>query len=522
MSYSEQVPVVIVGSGPTGLTAGLLLAEYGVRSIILEKNAAPLGIPRAIVLDDEGLRTLQVFRADQAYLDLTVEGDGAQYIDDNGEVFGKVGAGPENFGFPKRNFINQPEFEKTLRDFVDASPLCTLHYNSNVTGIQQFEDTVTVQVQDSAEVVHAITANFVIAADGGRSSIREAANILMLGSTYEQNWIVVDTLNDPDQVRFSRFICSNQRPHVSIPAPKGGRRYEFMLLPGETGDQALADGYVENLLKPYRDIAPHDIVRKTLYTFHARIAENWRAGRVFLAGDAAHLTPPFAGQGMNAGLRDAANITWKIATVLNGVATDTILNSYQSERYDPAWSMILLAVAMGDVVMPIKPEQVAFREQLVKSMQPFPGVKDYFLNMKFKPKPRYDRGMFMGLDKPKYEASLVGEMIPQPKLDLDGQSGLLDEFLGSGFALIAQDKSGIEAMNCLKMNDYLGLPLAKLALPYKSGTGARSISPWVKPLRTHRDEILLIRPDRYCAAAFEPADLMDGLLSYEELFSTPE
>jgi len=159
---------------------------------------------------------------------------------------------------------------------------------------------------------------------------------------------------------------------------------------------------------------------------------------------------------------------------------------------------------------------------LVKSMQPFPGVKDYLLKMKFKPKPRYDRGMFMGLDKPKYEASLVGEMIPQPKIELDGQSGLLDEFLGSGFALIAQDKSGIEAMNRLPMNDYLGLPLAKLALPYKSGAGARSVSPWAKPLRTHRDEILLIRPDRYCAAAFDPADLMDGLLSYEELFSTPE
>jgi 3-(3-hydroxy-phenyl)propionate hydroxylase len=246
-----------------------------------------------------------------------------------------------------------------------------------------------------------------------------------------------------------------------------------MLLPGETSDQALADGYVENLLKPYRDIDLKDIARKILYTFHARIAETWRVDRVFLAGDAAHLTPPFAGQGMNAGLRDAANISWKIATVLNGGATDAVLNSYQDERYDPAWSMILLAVAMGDVVMPIKPEQVAFREQLVKSMQPFPAVKDYLLKMKFKPKPRYDRGMFIGLDAPVYEASLVGEMIPQPKIKLDGRSGLLDEFLGSGFALIAQDKSGIDVMNSLLNECYLGLPLAKLALPYKSGVRSK-------------------------------------------------
>jgi 3-(3-hydroxy-phenyl)propionate hydroxylase len=110
-------------------------------------------------------------------------------------------------------------------------------------------------------------------------------------------------------------------------------------------------------------------------------------------------------------------------------------------------------------------------------------------------------------------------MIPQPEIELGGRSGLLDEFLGSGFSLIAQDKSGIEAMKRLSMNAYLGLPLAKLALPYKSGAGAISKSSWAKPLRTHRDEILLIRPDRYCAAAFEPADLMEGLLSYEALFT---
>ena len=157
--------------------------------------------------------------------------------------------------------------------------------------------------------------------------------------------------------------------------------------------------------------------------------------------------------------------------------------------------MILLAVAMGDGVMPIKPEQVAFREQLVKSMQPFPAVKDYLLKMKFKTKPRYDRGMFMGLDEPKYEASLVGEMIPQPKIEQDDRLGLLDGFLGSGFTLIAQDRSGIKAMNSLSMNTYLGLPMAKLAPPCKSGAGAYSYSPWAKPLRTHRDAILLIRPN---------------------------
>lgn len=517
MTYPSHSPVVIIGSGPTGLTTSLLLASYGVRSIVLEKNAEPLNIPRAIVLDDEGLRILQVFGAHDAYLKMTVEGEGAEYIDDNGAVFGKVGAGPENFGFPKRNFINQPELETVLRTMVGENDLCDLRFCSEVIELNDQGDSVVVTVQDDTQAHHQITCDYVVAADGGRSPTRESLGIEMTGSTYEQNWIVVDTLNDPDQANFSRFICSSQRPQVSIPAPNGGRRYEFMLLPGETNEQALADGYVENLLKPFREIEQKDIVRKTIYTFHARIADRWRVGRIFLAGDAAHLTPPFAGQGMNAGLRDASNISWKLAMALNGGASSASLDSYDAERRDPAWAMIMLAVAMGDVVMPIQPEQLAFREQLVRAILPFPAVKDYLLKMKFKPKPRYDTGLFLGLDDLSYEGSLVGEMIPQPVVSLNDQERRLDDLLGSGFALIAQDQAGVEALEAIDIPEFLGMPLGKLAIPFKSGQGASTNSPWAKPLRTHRDEILLIRPDRYCAAAFEPSNLSQGLTDYQSL-----
>jgi 3-(3-hydroxy-phenyl)propionate hydroxylase len=517
MSYPPDIPVVVIGGGPTGLTTALLLAEYGVRSVILERADKPLDIPRAIVLDDEGLRTLQVFGADRAYMGMTVEGDGAEYVDDAGNVFGKVGAGPENYGFPKRSFINQPDMEAVLRDFVARSDRCALHFSSEVTALENHGDGITVHFTGPDGTARQIEAAYVVAADGGRSPTRERLGIKMSGSTYSQDWIVVDTMNDPDRKNFSRFFCSNARPHVSIPAPKGGRRYEFMLLPGETHDQALADGFVENLMLKFRTIAPQDIIRKVIYTFHARIADRWRDGRILLAGDAAHLTPPFAGQGMNAGLRDAANVSWKLALVLNGGAADAILDSYGAERRDPAWAMIQLAVIMGDVVMPIDPEQLAFREHLVKSFLPYPAVRDYLLQMKFKPKPRFDNGLFLGLGQAGYDGSLVGEMIPQPEVTLNGAATKLDALLGTGFALVAQDRAGAVALAGLDRERFLGLPLGKVSLPFRQSDipGATTDSPWARPLRTHRDEILLIRPDRYCAAAFLPADLTAMLAAFE-------
>ncbi|MCG6902052.1 MAG: bifunctional 3-(3-hydroxy-phenyl)propionate/3-hydroxycinnamic acid hydroxylase [Rhodobacter sp.] len=519
---SAKYPVVIVGAGPTGLTTGLLLARYGVRSVILERSDVPLDIPRAIVLDDEGARTLQVFGADETYVGRTVVGNGAEYVDDAGNQFGRVGAGPETYGFAKRHFINQPEMEAALRDKLGETALCDLHFACEVVAMTEHTDHVAVTFTGPDGVVDDIRAQFVVAADGGRSPTRERLGIAMHGSTYEQDWIVIDTLNDPDGVNHSHFYCSNERPHVSVPAPNGGRRYEFMVLPGESHADVLKDDFLAGLLAPFRQISDGDIVRKTIYTFHARIAERWRDGRILLAGDAAHLTPPFAGQGMNAGLRDAANASWKLATVLNGGASADILDSYDAERRNPAWAMIQLAVVMGDVVMPIDKDQLAFRQHLISALAPFPAVQDYLLHMKFKPRPRFGTGLFLGLGQSIFEGSLVGEMIPQPDVETGGRVQKLDTLLGPGFGLIAQDAAGAKAVAALGEFAFLGLPMARVFIPYRDASGPMPASSArddrVRLLRAHRDEVLLIRPDRYCAAAFVPEELAEGLRRYEALF----
>ena len=521
-----ETPVVVVGAGPTGLTTALLLAAYGVRSAVVERNDAPMDIPRAIVLDDEGARTFQCFGgADRATDEAEiVVGDGAAYIDDAGNQIARAGAGQETYGYPKRHFINQPEMETALRGIVAETPLISLHFSTEVAGVTETAEGVEVACA-TPDGPRTIAAQYVVAADGGRSPMRERFGIPMEGSTYEQDWIVVDTLNDPDQSNFSRFYCSNQRPWVSVPAPRGGRRYEYMLLPGETHEEALADGFVEALAAPFRALPAKDVVRKTIYTFHARMAAEWRRGRVLLAGDAAHLTPPFAGQGMNAGLRDAANLSWKLAAVIAGGASPEILDSYHAERKDPAWAMIQLAVVMGDIVMPVDPAQVAFRAQLLEKLAPFPGVRDYLLHMKFKPRPRFDTGLFLGLDAQPFEGSIVGEMIPQPDVELGGARRKLDDLLGPGFSLIAQDAAGAEAVAALGMERFAGLPLGAACLPWGPASpampAAEPCDDRVRPLRAHRDQVLLVRPDRYCAAAFAPDALAAGLADYAALLGLP-
>jgi 3-(3-hydroxy-phenyl)propionate hydroxylase len=519
--YPGEIPVLIIGAGPTGLTLANLLTAYGVDFVIVEREPAPLNLPRAIVLDDEGSRTLQVFGLDRNYLQKTVAAIGSRYYSDNGTCFAETGAGPMTYGFAKRQYIFQPELEAALRESLEAKKPGCLFFSSEVRGIRCEGKGAHVSIMDGDGNEQTIFAHWVAACDGGRSPTRERFGITMTGNTYNQDWIVLDMTEDPDTSRFSKFFCSNLRPAVSVPAPSGGRRYEFMLLPGETREQVLQPDFLSGILKPFRPYNEANVLRKTVYTFHARIAERFRQERVLLMGDAAHLTPPFAGQGMNAGLRDAHNVAWKLAAVLNGKASDVIIDSYDSERREPVWDMIQLAVSMGNFVMPVSDDDIRFRDYLLNALAPFPAVKDYLINMRFKPKPRHPAGLYMGLNEPQFEASLVGEMIPQPAVSAEGPYETLDDALGSGFALVAQNAEGASALAALSQNEYLGLPLAKVVLNtgrLEKQDGVIEIMPAAaviaRPLLTHRDQIMLVRPDRYCASAFAPDALLETLENY--------
>lgn len=504
------VPVIVVGAGPAGLTVANLLGRLGVEVLVLERNAAPLNIPRAIVLDDEGARTLQAAGVIDTLLPQIIEGDGPIFFDDDGSVLARVGAGAREFGYAKRYFINQPVLEQVLQAGLLASGQVQVRFGMEVSAIRSETEQVELTVRHSTGR-QTLRASIVLACDGARSSIRQLLGIAMEGSTYGEDWLVIDTENDPDQSRSSKAYCRLDRPFLSIPAPAGGRRYEFKLLPGETRQSMATFSSVQRLLAPMRQIQAQEVTRMAVYTFEARVAQRMHDHRVLLLGDAAHLTPPFAGQGMNAGLRDTSNIAWKAALVVQGVADLSLLDSYEIERREPVKSMIQLAVTMGELIMPAQESDKQLRSASLHKLTAFPGIRDYIFGMEFKPRPRYAAGLLVrnaSLDVP---GSMVGSMIPQPRVRLSTATHRLDDLIGPRFALLVQ-AADTEAY-VLQHRTLLWPELQPVVVSVAPGEPQRQADfvrgKWIdlevaQPLRAHRDQILLVRPDRYAALAFWP------------------
>jgi len=487
----KSVDVLIVGAGPTGLVAANHIAFAGKSVLIVDRNPAPLNLPRAISIDDEGCRTIAAAGLADLLQAILRPGAGSRYVDERGGIVGEVGPGPVEYGWPRRNNFHQPELEHVLRAGLERFSHATLIDGADMTGFEQFPGGITAMVAGTP-----VQAAVMIAAEGARSQTRDALGIDMPGEAYPQDWIVMDLHRDADQEPVSKFFCDPARPWVSIPTTFGGRRYEFMLLPGETADEMLKFDTLQRLLAPIRPLAPDDIMRAVVYRFEARIAERWSEGRVWLAGDAAHLTPPFAGQGMNSGIRDAHNLAWKAVLVADG-ADPAILESYQAERRAPAKAMVQLAVAMGEVVMPVGQGKALFRDALMLGLERFPDARDYIIGMRFKPKPRYTDGLFIGMGAPdEPPASLIGAMLPNPKL----ADGWLDDQLGPGFALIAQNAT------CRKWLEQADLsawpaPIARVSLPVDAW---KTDPETFRPIHAHRDALMLVRPDRYVMTAFGP------------------
>jgi 3-(3-hydroxy-phenyl)propionate hydroxylase len=286
-----------------------------------------------------------------------------------------------------------------------------------------------------------------------------------------------------------------------------------MLRDGDADDDVLEPEYVAGLLRLHGNDDRAVLRRKVVYTFHARIAERWRTGRVFLAGDAAHLMPPFAGQGMNSGVRDAHNLAWKIAAVVSGHLGDEILDTYESERRDHAAAMIQLAIRMGQVMMPRGRLQAFAVQTFFRALALYPPARSYFAEMKYKPKPRFHRG-FLLAEEPGV-TSLVGRLFPQPLVMTRTGIALLDDVLGDGFVLLAPPGTSPQLLNEIDL-DALNIPIRSAAVLDKED--ASVVEPPVIAARDLRGELAklligqpqglyLLRPDHYVAAFFPLADV---------------
>jgi 3-(3-hydroxy-phenyl)propionate hydroxylase len=509
-----RYPIVIVGAGPTGLTLANLLGVYGVETLVLERNAATVHEPRAVSIDDESLRTMQAAKLVEEVMSQTVTGYGSHYYSAAGRCFAKVQPTEQPFGFPRRNAFRQPILERQLREALSRFPHVTARFECNLLSFKQDATGVALRVAHG-DNEHDIACDYLIACDGASSNVRRTLGIKMSGSTFSERWLIVDLENSPVTSPHTKVWSDPARPTIALPGPDLTRRYEFMLHPHERDEDFLASDMVRHLMETHEAAPQSKVVRTVVYTFHARMADRWKDGRVLLAGDAAHLTPPFAGQGMNAGLRDANNLAWKLAAVTRGQLGPGLLDSYERERRDHAWAMIDFALNIGRVMGPPNAFAAWAIETMFRVLAIYPKARDYIAQMKFKPPPRFVEG-FLLPDGSGKKQTLVGKLFPQPKVLIAGhREALLDDVLGDGFSVLVRSPRAAEALTVLKGSPWrdLGARVVVMGEGVSQDLGVtyvREIGGGNPRLARFSDHVILLRPDRYVAACISIDELGQG------------
>src|SRR5271165_5136502 len=357
---AHSQPVIVVGAGPAGCAAALLLADSGIPVTLLERYPEPHPLPRAVHLDDEVARTLGRIGVNEGFLARSRSCSGLRLLDAEHRVMAEFHREHQisEHGFPQANMFHQPDLEELLLARVEAHPLIEFRRGAEVIGLD--DDDAPGPLTAAPVRVHAriggdlqtFTGRVVLGCDGANSTIRELAGITMEDLGFTERWLVIDIrvpagLDTWDGVE---QICDPARAATFMQVTGDRYRWEFRLLDGENEAGLITPAALGALLQPWTgrsDLAGLQIIRSASYTFRARLASRFQAGRVFLLGDAAHLTPPFIGQGLAAGLRDADNLAWKLAHVLTGRAGAGLLASYETERRPHAQALINKAVRVG-------------------------------------------------------------------------------------------------------------------------------------------------------------------------------
>lgn len=505
--------VCVVGAGPTGLVLAALLGALGIRTLVLEQHPSTTDEPRAVSVDDETLRVL--YRAGLADVvdSVLLPGTGTRYVDAASRtLFYARGPEPPPFGHPLKSPFHQPDLERSLYRGLERYPSVTTRFSTTVESLSQTENRVVVGATTASGRGLEVRTQYLVGCDGGKSRVRQELQIAMRGLSYDEQWLVVDTVGDSHNERYGIHVADPRRPHVIIPGRDGQCRYEFRLQRDETTGAVAPFELIERLVEPYRAIEPTQVVRHTVYRFHALVADRWSVGRCFLAGDAAHMMPPFAGQGLNSGIRDVDNLAWKLASVVRGAAPPVLLDSYEVERRPHAESMVALSTRLGRVVMTTRPLLARVRDTLLRASCAIPPVARWFTEMRFRPRPVYLTGAVQGTSH-RHEA--VGRLFPQPAvLGPDGHPVRLDDLLGDWMSIVCVDPPDqIVPRAVAEIADRIaativvlvsGDRMARRGPHHAAALTDERTSPELLGLRGHN---VLVRPDRFVAAVSEGADV---------------
>lgn len=484
----HEADVAIIGLGPVGAALANLLGAAGIRTLVLEREAAAYHLPRAVHFDDEVMRIFQSMGLAEAILPFTHVSPGTRFVDGEGRLLLEWSrpqeVGPQGWNHSYR--FHQPDLEAVLREGISRYSCVTIRNRADVFALEPGADSVGLRIEDlSNGTISRLTARYVVGCDGARSLVRRWIGEPMEDLGFHERWLVVDALlrrPRPDLGDHTVQHCDPVRAATYVRGTGQRRRWEIALKPG---DDLAALGRLDGawpLLA--RWITPDDaaLERSAIYTFHSTVARRWRDGRLLLAGDAAHQTPPFLGQGMCAGIRDAANLAWKLVRVLQGEAPEALLDSYGSERAPHVRGYIAEAVRIGGLINTTAMEAVLTPDVLRG------GAAGRLTPVR----PGLGPGPGAGwLDH-------AGRLAPQPRL-LDGRR--LDDVVGPHFAAVIRPAFAAR--------------LPRELLVRLSGRGAVTVAEDSPEIAAMLDEFgaeaVVLRPDRHLLGAARNAPEMHAL-----------
>jgi 3-(3-hydroxy-phenyl)propionate hydroxylase len=546
---TADADVIVIGAGPVGLTLANLLGLRGQRVIVLEARRELIDYPRGVGLDDESARTMQTAQLWDAIKPHTVPQHVLRLVNGRGQVLATNDPKTQEFGFPRKHGFIQPLVDRELAAGLDRFDGVHLYFShrARMTPIDHGDHVeVAVDKLDSdgkvAETV-ALNAKYLVACTGGRTDeLRDWMGAEFVGKSPSTRWLVIDVDNDPLGTPSVYVGADPRRPYVSIGLPHGIRRWEFMLFDHEPMELVNTEEFLHQLLERHApDPSSITVIGKRVFTHHGRIASKFRLGRVFLAGDAAHLMPVWLGQGWNSGIRDATNLAWKLSAVLRGDCEDSLLDSYDAERRKHASDMIEVNMTAGSVIT-LGRFGSKIRDLAASALNLSPAVKAYFTELRFKPIPRFGTGVVVDqttltpgraetswrggqhhiteyfgpfVDSPG-DRSPVGLQFIQPRVNAAAGRGiLLDEVLGDWWAIAAFGNSparllgqydlGLAERFGFRLVSIVPEPQREWAEKAYADTNVSVVGDVDGKLKDWFDHracgVVILRPDRFVAAA---------------------
>ena len=512
-----QCDFLVVGAGPVGLTTAILLGREGWRVIVVERWPGRYPMPRACTIDHEALRILQAAGVMEEHADLFEpsrgERGGYQIRNGDGVLLRAINWNrPSESGWANTNGFYQPDLEVALESMARELPSVEIRRGVSAVAVDQDERgvTLTVAAIDGGSRQR-LRAGWLVAADGANSLIRELLDIESVDSGFEADWLVVDyePIVDREWDAFVTQYCDPGQPATAVNSGPGRRRFEFMRAAETTVEELARPETAWRLMAPW-NVTPDNarLERHAVYTFRGRWARQWSRGRVFLAGDAAHLMPPFLGQGLCAGLRDARSLTWRLSLVAAGKADASILDSYGSERSAHVREIIDEAVEIGRVICELDPVKAAERDAIMRAELDDPSS----ITVE-PPHPRLGEPSITATDD-----AFAGTLWMQGRVDSNGTVGLFDDVIGGGWQLVGLEVDALQHVPSGLREWFAGL--GGTAATVSASSGIRDVDgaygAW---FAAHGCNVVLARPDFYLYGTGEPADVPLLLESLRDLLT---